>query len=129
MPHERRPGVSLADLVSRRAERTPELQVSWPASVAVPEPLEGLAQAVFLEALRNCEKHSEPERIEVRVARAEDAFELEVTNDGATGEIAGAGAGLGLRLLTLEALQNDALVEFGPLPDGRWHVRMVGEAG
>ena len=122
----RRPELSLADIVSRRAERTPELVVSWPESVAVPERLEGLAQALFQEALRNCEKHSQAREIEVRVATPEDAFELEITNDGASGSPAGAGAGLGLRLLTLEALQHDALVEFGLLPGGRWHVRMVG---
>ena len=127
--HGRRPERSLADLVSRRAERTPELEVSWPSSVEVPEDLEGLAQAVFLEALRNCEKHSRAEHIEVRIARPDHAFELEITNDGANGTPAGAGAGLGLRLLTLEALQHDALLEFGPLPDGRWHVRMVGGIG
>jgi signal transduction histidine kinase len=125
----RRPELSLADLVARRAERTPELEVSWPAAVEVPDHLEALAQAVFLEALRNCEKHSRAERIEIRVARPDDAFELEITNDGTAGAPAVAGAGLGLRLLTLEALQNDALVEFGSLPDGRWHVRMVGGVG
>ena len=32
-------------------------------------------------------------------------------------------------MLTMEALQQDALVEFGPLPDGRWRVRMVGGTG
>lgn len=122
----RRPGVSLADLVRKRAERTPELEVSWPESAAVPERLEPLAQAVFLEALRNCEKHSRAERIDVRVARPDDAFELEITNDGAEAGSSGAGAGLGLRLLTLEALQNEALVEFGSLPGGRWHIRLVG---
>ena len=123
----RRSGASLADLVNRRAERTPELEVSWPEAVSVPEHLEPLAQAVFLEALRNCEKHSKAERIDVRVAGPDDAFELEVTNDGALAESSGAGAGLGLRLLTLEALQHEALVEFGPLPGGRWHIRLVGE--
>jgi hypothetical protein len=58
------------------------------------------------------------------VATADGALELEITNDG-IGD-AGAGAGLGLRLLTVEALQQEALVEFGELPGGRWHVRMVG---
>ena len=123
----RRSGASLADLVNRRAERTPELEVSWPEAVSVPEHLEPLAQAVFIEALRNCEKHSKAERIDVRVAGPDDAFEFEVTNDGALAESSGAGAGLGLRLLTLEALQHEALVEYGPLPGGRWHIRLVGE--
>jgi signal transduction histidine kinase len=119
------PRTTLAELVGRRAERTPEMVVSWPESVAVPPRLERLAQSVFVEALRNCEKHADPRRIEVRVAAPSDAFELEVTNDGISDD-GGPGTSLGLRLLTLEALQQDALVEFGALPDGRWHVRMVG---
>jgi signal transduction histidine kinase len=124
--HPRVPGSTLADLVARRAERTPELSVRWPGSVRVPEHLEQLAQSVLLEALRNCDKHADPERIEIVVSEAGDAFELEVINDG-SGEAGGA-RGLGLRLLTLEALQQDALVEFGALPERRWHVRMVGPA-
>jgi signal transduction histidine kinase len=116
----------LAQLVRRRAERSPELAVDWPDSVAVPAALEPLAQAVFLEAVRNCEKHARPTRIELRVDSTDDAFALEVANDGARAVAGAAGGGLGLRLLTLEALQNDALLEFGPLPGGRWHVRMVG---
>lgn len=119
---------SLNELVGRRAERTPELSVSWPAAVEVPAELEPLAQSVFLEALRNCEKHARAERIEVRVAAPADTFELEITNDGSQVSGAGASAGLGLRLLSLEALQQDALVEFGPLPGERWRVRMVGSA-
>jgi signal transduction histidine kinase len=126
--HDGQPDLSLADLVSRRAERTPELDVAWPPAVTVPEHLEGLAQAVLLESLRNCEKHSRAEHIEVRVDRPGDAFELEITNDGAAGDTSGPGAGLGLRLLTMEALQHDALIEWGALPGDRWHVRLVGAA-
>ncbi len=127
---ERRPPrTTLRELVGRRAERTPHLAVDWAEGVDVPEALESLSQSVFLETLRNCEKHARATRIEVRVDAPDDAFELEVTNDGTIGSGSGAGAGLGLRLLTLEALQEDALVEFGPLTEGRWHVRMVGPAG
>ena len=122
--HGRPPQATLAELVARRAERTPEMRVDWADGIEVPGPLEELAQSVFLEALRNCEKHAQATRIEVRVAAPRDAFELEVTNDGIGP--GGKGAGLGLRLLTLEALQQDALVEFGRLAEGRWHVRMVG---
>ncbi len=125
--HGRPPHTSLAELVSRRAERTPALRVDWGDGVEVPSHLEELAQSAFLEALRNCEKHAQAKRIEVRVAAPGDAFELEVVNDGIGP--GGAGAGLGLRLLTIEALQHDALVEFGRLPEGRWHVRMVGARG
>jgi signal transduction histidine kinase len=126
--HGRPARTSLAQLVERRARRTPEMTVDWAEGVEVPEPLEVLAQSVFLEALRNAEKHARPSRIDVRVAASSAAFELEVINDGIA-SAAGAGAGLGLRLLTLEALQQDALVEFGSLADERWHVRMVGPQG
>ena len=125
---EAAPRMTLAELVGRRAERTPEMTVSWPTSVAVPPDLERLAQSVFVEAMRNCEKHANPSRIEVRVAAPSDAFELEVLNDGINAE-SGPGTSLGLRLLTLEAIQQEALVEFGKVPDGRWHVRMVGSSG
>ncbi|HEX2128817.1 MAG TPA: GAF domain-containing protein [Solirubrobacterales bacterium] len=124
--HERRPRTTLAELVERRSQRIAELAVDWAPGAEVPDALEELAQAVFLEALRNCEKHARPTWIEVRVARDDTAFELEITNDGS--REAGGGAGLGLRMLTLEALQQDALVEFGRLPEDRWHVRMVAEA-
>jgi len=122
------PRMKLAELVGRRAERTPEMVVSWPESVAVPPHLERLAQSVFVEAMRNCEKHASPSRIEVRVAAPSDAFELEVLNDGISAD-SGPGTSMGLRLLTLEALQQEALVEFGRVPDGRWRVRMVGSSG
>lgn len=125
-PPEGSTGTTLRTLVERRAERTPELVIEWSADVEVPERLEALAQSVFLEALRNCEKHARPSRIEVRVSAANSAFVLDVANDGLAEP--GPGTGLGLRLLTVEALQHDALLEFGPLPDKRWHVRVVGAA-
>jgi signal transduction histidine kinase len=100
------------------------MDLLWPDGVEAPAHLEDLGRSVFLEALRNCEKHADPARIEVRVAAAPPAFELEITNDGTrSGE---RGSGLGLRLLTVEALQQHALVEFGPLDGGRWYVRLVG---
>jgi signal transduction histidine kinase len=123
--HGRPRRTNLAELVRRRAERTPNLTVDWAPGAQVPESLEELAQSVFLESLRNCEKHAQPERIDVRVRVNDDTFELEITNDGIDGA---ANPGLGLRLLTLEALRQDALVEFGPLPEDRWHVRLVAAA-
>ena len=126
--HGRPPGKTLMELVERRAERTPELELVVDGSAEVPQRLEPLAQSVFLEALRNCDKHARPSWIQVRVARPPDTFELEITNDGIGGTDA-RGAGLGLRLLTIEALQEDALVEFGAVGEDRWHVRMVAAVG
>ncbi len=125
-PRRHAGSVTLGELVDRRAQRTPEMTVRWPERTAPPAHLEELGCSVFLEALRNCEKHSKPASIEVRVSAAEPAFELEITNDGVPAGATPGGAGIGLRLLTIEALQQNALVEFGPLPSGRWHVRLVG---
>ena len=117
-------GTTLRQLTDRRAERTTELSVDWDEAVAIPERLEELAQAVFLEAMRNCEKHAEASTIAVRIAAREEVVEVEVSNDGCASR--SPEAGIGLRVLSLEALQQGALVEYGPLPAGRWHVRLVG---
>ena len=55
--------------------------------------------------------------------RVDGAFVLEVRNDGAQ-PARPRGAGMGLRLAAVEALQRGALVEFGP--EGQdWRVRLV----
>jgi signal transduction histidine kinase len=90
----------------------------------VPEELEPLAQSILAEAVRNVRKHAEPTLVEVRSGRMDGAFVLEVINDGVT-----PGAvhqpGMGLRLAAFEALQSGGIVEFGPLHDGSWRVRLV----
>jgi signal transduction histidine kinase len=124
---ERRPEISLRRLLDGALERNPALRLSWSDGVVVPARLEGLSQSVFREAVRNAKKHSAPERIEVKVDAHDGAFVLEVSNDGVDASGAAAGAGLGLRLLAMEALQQDALFEFGPTDGDRWHVRLVAE--
>lgn len=89
-----------------------------------PAGLDAVSVAVLREAVRNARKHAEPTSIEVLVTRGAGAFALEVRNDGVP---AGAVSkmGLGLRLATMDAVQCGGLVEFGPLPIGRWHVRLT----
>jgi signal transduction histidine kinase len=100
-----------------------DLAVEWEDDVEVPPAVEATAQAVVLEAVRNAEKHGQPSRIDVTVARTHGNLVVEVVNDGA--RPATGTPGLGLRLATIEALQHAGLVEFGPVePDG-WHVRLV----
>jgi signal transduction histidine kinase len=89
----------------------------------VPEPLEPLAQSILTEAVRNAHKHADPKRIDVRVARQDGTFLLEVINDGVS--TAPRRPGMGLRLAALEALQSGGVVEFGPREPGRWQVRLV----
>jgi two-component sensor histidine kinase len=89
----------------------------------VPEEVEPLAQSVLAEALRNAHKHARPTSVRVRVGRIDGAFVLEVRNDG-TSPAAPRGAGMGLRLAAVEALQRGALVEFGPEGED-WRLRLV----
>jgi signal transduction histidine kinase len=103
----------------------PDLGVTLePGSQArVPAGLEPLAQSVLAEAIRNAHKHATPTRVSVRLAQVDDAFVLEIANDGVLGR--GRRAGMGLRLAALEALQSGGIVEFGEREPGTWQVRLV----
>jgi signal transduction histidine kinase len=91
--------------------------------VAVPDQLEPVAQSVLREAVRNATKHAEPTCIEVRLSDAHGAFVLEVVNDGVTRR--SNGAGMGLRLAAFEALESGGIVDFGPVEQDRWRVRLT----
>jgi signal transduction histidine kinase len=100
------------------------LELDWEEGVEVPEDVEPLAQSVLAEGLRNAHKHARPTSVRVHVGRINGAFLLEVRNDGAKPQPATRGAGMGLRLAAVEALQRGALVEFGP-EGGDWRLRLV----
>jgi signal transduction histidine kinase len=101
------------------------LAVEWPEGVEVPSGMEPVSQAVLAEALRNCDKHAEATRVQVRVGEQRGVFSLEVRNDGATGANGGSGSRMGLRLAALEAIQKGGMVEFGPVGADEWRVRLV----
>jgi signal transduction histidine kinase len=122
-PHEGRGSATVRQIVDRIAAQRAELEVAWSEDVEVPEAIEPIAQTVMLEALRNVEKHADATHVTVTIDSSEGAFVLEVLNDGVRG--AGGGTGLGLRLATIEALEHNGIVEFGPLPPDRWHVRLL----
>ena len=118
-------GASLQDELERLRSRFPgmPLGLRWQDGFNVPEHLEPLAQRALGEALRNVHKHARPSVVEVAVSAADGTFVLEVLNDGA---VSGTdGTGLGLRLLAFEAIQHGGLLEFRPLPDRRWRVRLT----
>ncbi len=123
-------GTTLRAEIPRLAQQTGlPLQLDWPARVEVPSRLEGVAQSVLAEALRNASKHAEPARVDVVVRHDGDTFSLEVRNDGVRADGGGGpGEGMGLRLASFEALQHGGFVEFGPDkssdPPG-WRVRLV----
>jgi len=115
--------MTVRQILDRIGSIRDDLVVDWADGVEVPVEVEATAQAVLLEAIRNADKHAKPTRIEVGVDLEDDNLVLDVVNDGA--RAATPGTGLGLRLATIEALQHAGLVEFGPLPGDRWHVRLV----
>ena len=121
----RAPKSSLRRVLERLADRRPELRLRWEEGTEVPADIEPLAQAVLAEALRNADRHSEPEAIEVSVFANAETFTLAIENDGVRGGRDTKGGGLGLRLAALEALRYEGLVEFGPLEGGRWRVRLL----
>ena len=100
---------------------------------ALPAHAEAPAQSVLNEAVRNARKHARPTRIEVHVLAGDDAFVIEVVNDGVpeagggrtVARRGGPSTGMGLRLAAFEALQVGGVVEFGRRDGGRWTVRLV----
>ncbi|MGA7434479.1 MAG: GAF domain-containing protein [Solirubrobacterales bacterium] len=100
-----------------------KITLEWQDGVETPAHLEAMATSALTEALRNAQRHSDGGRVEIVVGMEEGAFSVEVINEQVSPSTGG--GGLGLRLLTLEALQNDALIEFGPRAD-RWHFRLLG---
>jgi signal transduction histidine kinase len=112
--------------LARVAKANVEFNLSYEEDTVanVPEELEPLAQSVLAEAVRNVRKHAEPTVVEVQTGRVDGAFVLEVINDGVAPGRAHQ-PGMGLRLAAFEALQNGGIVEFGPLGEGSWHVRLV----
>jgi signal transduction histidine kinase len=126
-PADKPTQATVRQIVDRVASHQDRLTVSWAEGVEVPDDLEPLARAVLLEALRNAEKHAEPRSVAITVETLDAAFVLEVVNDGVGAR--GAGAGLGLRMASIEALQHNGIVEFGPLPPDRWHVRLLVPVG
>ena len=110
----------------RLAQSNLDLNLTFSDGVAasVPAPLEPLAQSILAEAVRNVRKHATPTSVEVRTAQLDGAFVLEVVNDGVHAEHPHT-PGMGLRLAAFEALQSGGIVEFGPLGDDRWQVRLV----
>jgi signal transduction histidine kinase len=126
-PPAKRGNATVRQIVDRVAAYQDSLTVNWEERVEVPAEIEPLAQSVLLEALRNAEKHAKPGSITISVERRDGTFVLEVVNDG-VGPPA-MGAGLGLRMASLEALEHSGIVEFGPLPPDRWHVRLLVPSG
>jgi signal transduction histidine kinase len=122
-PPAKRGNATVRQIVDRVAAYQDSLTVNWEERVEVPAEIEPLAQSVLLEALRNADKHAKPGSVTVSVGRRNGTFVLEVVNDG-VGPPA-MGAGLGLRMASLEALEHSGIVEFGPLPPDRWHVRLL----
>jgi signal transduction histidine kinase len=113
--------------VERLARIHPDLGIALEAGEEgdVPAGLEPLAQSVLTEAVRNAGKHAAPTRVSVRVGRHDDAFVLEVANDGVVANGRRRRAGVGLRIAALEALQSGGVVEFGEREPGVWQVRLV----
>lgn len=115
-----RPFRELADWFAQ----SPTVSLEWEPGLVTPEHLDVLSRSALIEGMRNADRHSDDGRVEIRVASEPETFILEVVNDRVAPDRR-RGGGLGLRLLTIEALEQDALVEFGPMEGDRWRFRML----
>lgn len=107
--------------------QSPGVSLDWEEGLETPAHLDSLSKSALTEGMRNADRHSDEGSVEIRVAGDADTFLVEVINDRVSPERR-PGGGLGLRMLTLEALEHDALVEFGPMEGDRWRFRMLAPA-
>ena len=122
---------SFGEELDRLAAAHADLRLRRELAAVPPPALEALAQSVLAEAVRNARKHASPTSVVVATRSVDDAFVLEVTNDGvgARGDAGAAVAGMGLRLTAFEALQCGGVLEFGRRGEDRWQVRLVVPVG
>jgi len=135
--HVSRPtAVTFAEELERLRALYPELELTLEGrSEDVPRELEALAQSVLVEAVRNAHKHARARLVQVALRNDGPTLTIEVRNDGVAPR-ARAGerssprsGGVGLRLLTLEALQQDGMLEYGESDGGAWQVRLIVPTG
>jgi len=121
--------VTFGEELTRLRALHPDLRISLDGrGEDVPAGLEALAQSVLVEALRNARKHAHASAVRVALRNDGSTLAIEVRNDGvAPARVAS--HGVGLRLLTLEALQHDGMLEYGHTGEGVWQVRLVVPVG
>jgi signal transduction histidine kinase len=91
---------------------------------AVPSAIGGAAFRIIQEALTNVLRHAEASRAHVGVRATPDLLDIEVTDDGTSGN-AGASPGLGLRGMAERAAALGGRVDVGPRDGGGWRVHAV----
>ncbi len=120
------PSASLQGEVERLGRNYQRVSVDAEGLVAEPpEAFQALAQSVLAEALHNADKHADAGEMVIASWTAEEAFVLEIRNDGVAYQAGPASGGMGLRLAALDALQQGGVLEFGPFRQNQWRVRLL----
>ncbi len=118
------PGLAQLDaLVERMAQSGLEVVARIDGVArAVPAGMNISAYRIVQEALTNVLKHAEATSATVRVAVADGAVEIEVTDDGPGATAAENGAGHGLTGIRERVALYGGSLEAGPAPGGGWRV-------
>jgi signal transduction histidine kinase len=122
------PTTTLAEELARLEDELAGVEVRIEGEPGcTPDELQEVAQGVLAEAVLNARKHAAVRRLQVGVAVRDDAYVLEVANDGVPEDGAGVprGTGMGLKLAAFSALGHGGVVEFGRRDPGWWQVRLV----
>jgi signal transduction histidine kinase len=97
------------------------------ADALVPDELQALACLVLNEAVRNAVRHSTPSVVRVGVIRESGTLTLSVLSEGPVRSRGGEriGLGVGLSLAAAAAEKHDGNLEWGPLEEEQWRVRLT----
>lgn len=125
---ERRPAEVLDALVREHGDSI-EVEADDGWDERLPAGSDGLVEHFLSETVNNAMTHGMG-GVEVKLRHDSSAVTIEVTNQLARRRrFAKAGGGVGLKLLSMHALEHGAVVAFGDKDDDRWHTRLVMAAG
>jgi signal transduction histidine kinase len=118
---------SLVHEFRRWREQGVPLQLAPGADAALPSDLQTLVCEVLAEAVRNALRHSIPSVVRVELSREAGMLILSVLSEGSVQprEGEGLGLGVGLSLAAAAAERHGGHVEWGPLKEEKWRVRLT----
>lgn len=121
------PSATLTAEIARLTPHYPQVEIAVDAAADPPPDYEPLAQSVLAEGLHNAVKHATPTALEIRTANDGETFVLELRNDGVIRTMGPVGVtkGMGLNLAALDAIRSGGVLEFGPIDDAGWRLRLV----
>jgi signal transduction histidine kinase len=106
-----------------QAEGVP-VELAYVDDAETPMDVERLVFDVTAEAVRNALRHGDPTAIRVRLVETDGRLAVSISSNGAARTVARSGLGLGLSLASAAAARHGGSLDWGPMGEDEWLVRL-----